>query len=150
MDPWSDLENVWDGNGVVTLGIPSPRTSWLLSEDAMRTAFADVERAIELASESGVQPTGPVEITVGQFGDAYLLQARRVADALAALGFDSTIREVTPRAFADRVWLGGSYEAIVDAPALVAVAKGGPKPSPSEPPANDNAGAAAEDPHGLG
>jgi molecular chaperone GrpE len=35
-------------------------------------------------------------------------------------------------------------------PAMVAVAKGGPKASPSEPPANDNAGAAAENPHGLG
>ena len=119
MDPWSDLEDVWDGNGAVTLGIPSPRTSWLLSEDAMRTAFADVQRAIELASESGVQPTGPVEITVGQFGDAYLLQALRVADALATLGFDSVIREVTTRDFADRVWIGGDYQVFVGAQAPV-------------------------------
>jgi molecular chaperone GrpE len=34
-------------------------------------------------------------------------------------------------------------------PALVAVAKGGPKPAPAEPPANDNAGAGAQDPHGT-
>jgi molecular chaperone GrpE len=35
-------------------------------------------------------------------------------------------------------------------PALVAVAKGGPKLSSSEPPANDNAGAATQNPRGLG
>ncbi len=119
MDPWSDLEDVWEGNGAVTLGIPGPRASWLLSEDAMRTAFANVERAAELASESGVQPVAPVEITVGQFGDAYLLQARRVAEALATLGFDSTIREVTTRDFADRVWIGGEYQVFVGAQAPV-------------------------------
>src|SRR5712691_6250062 len=35
-------------------------------------------------------------------------------------------------------------------PALVAVAKGGPKPAPAEPPANDNAGSAPpQDPHGA-
>ena len=119
MDPWSDLEDVWEGNGAVTLGIPSPRASWLLSEDAMRTAFADSERAVELVSESGVEPAGPIEITVGQFGDAYLLQARRVAEALATLGFDSTIREVTTRDFADRVWIGGEYQVFVGAQAPV-------------------------------
>jgi molecular chaperone GrpE len=35
-------------------------------------------------------------------------------------------------------------------PAMVAVAKGGPKPAPAEPPANDNAGSAApQDPHDV-
>ena len=35
-------------------------------------------------------------------------------------------------------------------PAMVAVAKGGPKPAPAEPPANDNAGSASpQDPHGA-
>ena len=33
-------------------------------------------------------------------------------------------------------------------PALVAVAKGGPKAAPAEAPANDNAGAASDDPRG--
>jgi ABC-type transport system substrate-binding protein len=119
MDPWSDLEDVWGGEGVVTLGIPAPRGAWLLSEDAMRTGFADVDRAAELLSESGVVPTGPIEITVGQFGNAYLLQARKVADALAILGFESTIREVTTRQFADEVWIGGEYQVFVGAQAPV-------------------------------
>ncbi len=119
MDPWSDLEEVWGGEGIVTLGIPAPRGAWLLSEDAMRTGFADVDRASELVSESGVVPTGPIEITVGQFGDAYLLQARRVADALAVLGFESTIRELTTRKFADNVWIGGDYRVFVGAQAPV-------------------------------
>lgn len=35
-------------------------------------------------------------------------------------------------------------------PALVAIAKGGPKASSSEPPANDNSGASAQNPRGLG
>ena len=35
-------------------------------------------------------------------------------------------------------------------PALVAIAKGGPKASAAEAPANDNAGASAQDPRGLG
>jgi peptide/nickel transport system substrate-binding protein len=119
MDPWSDLDEVWGGEGVATLGIPAPRGAWLLSEDAMRTGFADVDRATELLLESGVVPTGPIEITVGQFGDAYLLQARRVADALAILGFESTIREVTTRTFADDVWIGGDYQVFVGAQAPV-------------------------------
>lgn len=85
----------------------------------MRTAFADGNRAAELSSESGVTPAGPIEITVGQFGDAYLLQAGRVADALATLGFESTIREVTTREFADEVWIGGDYQVFVGAQAPV-------------------------------
>ena len=119
LDPWADLTNIWGGGGAVTLGIPMPRNSWLLSEDAMRTAFADGNRAAELSSESGVTPAGPIEITVGQFGDAYLLQAGRVADALATLGFESTIREVTTREFADEVWIGGDYQVFVGAQAPV-------------------------------
>ena len=43
----------------------------------------------------------------------------RVADALALLGFDSTIREVTTRDFADRVWIGGEYQVFVGAQAPV-------------------------------
>ena len=119
MDPWRDLEEVWNGDGRVSLGIPSPRDSWLLSDDALRTAFADPGRAAELMSESGVQPVGPVEITVGLFGDAYPAQAQRVADALATLGFESTIREVSTRDFADRVWIGGEYQVFVGAQAPV-------------------------------
>jgi len=119
MDPWNDLEDLWGGDGMVTLGIPTPRTAWMLSEDAMRTGFADVDRAAELLMESGVVPTGPVGITVGQFGNSYLLQARRVADALAVLGFESTIREVTTRKFADEVWIGGDYQVFVGAQAPV-------------------------------
>jgi len=119
LDPWSDLEEVWGGEGVVTLGIPAPRSAWLLSEVAMRTGFADMDRAAELSSESGVVPTGSIEITVGQFGDLYLLQARKVADALAILGFESTIREVSTRKFADDVWIGGNYQVFVGAQAPV-------------------------------
>lgn len=118
MDPWEDLDQVWDG-GAVTLGIPAPRDSWLLSQDAMRSAFADTGRAEELLSESGVSPGAPIEITVGQFGGAYILQAQRVAEALALLGFDSTIREVTTRQFADDVWIDGEYQVFVGAQAPV-------------------------------
>ncbi|MDP6823082.1 MAG: ABC transporter substrate-binding protein [Dehalococcoidia bacterium] len=119
MDPWEDLEDVWGGDGVVTLGIPAPRDSWLLGEDAMRTAFADATRAGELLLQSDVKPVGPVEITVGQFGEAYLLQARSVADALDSLGFESSIREVTTREFADDIWIGGDYQVFIGAQAPV-------------------------------
>jgi len=119
MDPWSDLEAIWGGNGFVTLGIPDPSGSWLLSEDAMRTAFADTDRALELMSESGVTPTGTIEITVGQFGEAYISQARSVADSLSTLGFESTVREVSTREFADGVWIGGDYQIFVGAQAPV-------------------------------
>ncbi|MBT4072607.1 MAG: ABC transporter substrate-binding protein, partial [Chloroflexi bacterium] len=60
MNPWQDLDDVWGGDSTVTLGIPMPRDSWLLSEDAMRTAFADTERAQELLSGSGVNLGSPV------------------------------------------------------------------------------------------
>lgn len=119
MDPWSDLETIWGGDGSVTLGIPDPSGSWLLSEDAMRTAFVDTDRALELMSESGVTPSGVIEITVGQFGDAYIAQARSVADALTILGFESTVREVSTREFADDVWIGGNYQIFVGAQAPV-------------------------------
>ena len=119
MNPWQDLDDVWGGDSTVTLGIPMPRDSWLLSEDAMRTAFADTERAQELLSGSGVNLGSPVEITVGQFGDAYIFQAQKVAEALAVLGFGSTIKEVTTREFADDVWIGGDYQIFVGAQAPV-------------------------------
>ena len=119
MDPWEDIDQIWDGGGLVTLGIPVPRASWLLSQDAMRTAFADIERAGELLSQSGISQGLPIEITVGQFGDRYLLQAQRVAQALGLLGYDTTIREVTTREFADDVWIGGDYHVFVGAQAPV-------------------------------
>lgn len=119
LDPWRDALEVWGGDGIVTLGLPVPDPSWLLPEDAMRTAFADAERARGLLSLSDVTPGEPVEITVGQFGDQYLEQARRLAETLGGLGFDTVIREVSTRVFADEVWIGGDYQVFVGAQAPV-------------------------------
>ncbi|MDA0769578.1 MAG: ABC transporter substrate-binding protein [Chloroflexi bacterium] len=110
MDPWAAVEDIWLGAATVGQGVPSPAADWLLPQDVMRTYFGDVVRARILVTESRGDTSIPVTIKVGDFGEAYLRHAERIADEMRVVGFEPAIEVVNRRYFGEDVWLGGDYQ----------------------------------------
>lgn len=113
LDPWGAVEDIWLGAATVGQGVPSPAADWLLTEADLRMYFDDASRARTLIAESGRELPIPVTIKVGDFGDAYLDHAARIADEMEAVGFQPEIEIVNRRYFGEQVWLGGDYQMFV-------------------------------------
>ena len=46
LDPWTYVDEIWAGQGIVTLGVPVVESDWLLDQEEMRTCcFADASGA---------------------------------------------------------------------------------------------------------
>jgi len=104
IDPWDYLDKFWADQGQVGVGLPALQPDWLLSREEMRGRyFADPSRARSLLAGAGFQPPLALELAVGDFGPAYLASAERLASDLRSVGFDPTIRRMTPAQFQDRV-----------------------------------------------
>ncbi|MCH8205644.1 MAG: ABC transporter substrate-binding protein [Chloroflexi bacterium] len=113
MDPWRAIEDIWLGSAFVSLGFPPVEPAWLLDEADLMGFFGRPEVARELLREADVKAPVPITIKVGDFGDAYLAHARRIADEMAAVGFAPVLETVNRLSFADDVWLGGDYQMFV-------------------------------------
>jgi peptide/nickel transport system substrate-binding protein len=111
LDPWEDVNALWAGQGFVSLGMPVVTPDWLLGREEMRRYFADPSGARELLSDR----PGPVgfKLSVADFGDIYLDQARRVEEALRAVGFSPELEVVNPKAYAERMWRDRNYQALL-------------------------------------
>jgi peptide/nickel transport system substrate-binding protein len=109
IDPEAIIGAVWDGEGVVSAGLPVPGASWMLPQVEMRSFFGS---AADGPGPAGQPPLmgQKLRITAGQFGPRYVETARLMAAALAAHGSDAELVEVTTRDFAEKVWLGGDYQ----------------------------------------
>jgi len=113
MDPWAAVEEAWLGFATVGQGLPAPSADWLLPEMEMRSYFGDPDQARELVSEASNSDPIRIVIKVGDFGQAYLDHAARIADEMRAVGFDPEIVIVNRRYFGEDVWLGGDYQMFV-------------------------------------
>ena len=113
MDPWRAIEDIWLGSAFVSLGFPPVEPGWLLDETDLMGFFGRPEVARELLGEADMKTPVPVTIKVGDFGDAYLAHARRIADEMAAVGFAPVVETVDRLSFGDAVWLGGDYQMFV-------------------------------------
>ena len=113
VDPWAAVEEAWLGFATVGQGLPAPSVDWLLPEIEMRSHFGDPIQARELVLEASNGELLPLVIKVGDFGQAYLDHAERIADEMRAVGFDPEIAVVNRRYFGEEVWLGGDYQMFV-------------------------------------
>ncbi len=109
LDPWDWVESVWSGNGAVTVGVPTSRADWQLSRRDMReTYFADPAEARQaLASQGSVE----FDLLVGDWGDLYRSQGRRLEQDLVAAGFSPQLQFLTPPQYATRVFADKQYQA---------------------------------------
>ena len=104
IDPWDYVDNYWAGQGYVSVGIPVESADWLLDRAEIRpTNFADPSEARSLLAASGLSLPVDLELAVRteRFGNAYLELAERVAADLELVGFNPTIRLLSPARFGE-------------------------------------------------
>ena len=110
LDPWVYVEELWEGQGLVSLGIPVLSPNWLLTRQEMRADFADPAVAAQMLSRSGVPIPIEFDLAIGDFGDIHLEQGRRIQSDLNRAGFDPVFTKLNPPAYADRVWGDKDYQ----------------------------------------
>ena len=111
LDPWDYLDNIWKGQGFVSLGVPVARPEWLLiREETRRTYFADPSDARRILQ--GVELPKPIgfELTVADFGPVYLEQGRAIEEDLRSVGFNPVSVRVTSEQYDDRVRGDRAYQ----------------------------------------
>ena len=119
LDPWGDIDAAWAGQAYVSLGMPVGEAGWLLSRQELESYFNDPAEAQLLLQQAAVNLPISFTFMVGEFGDAYLQHAQRIAQALEAVGFQPTIQPVDLGTFAVDVWFGGDYTVFLGALAPV-------------------------------
>ena len=111
VDPWKYVDEVWKGQGMVTLGISVVESDWLLDQDEMRECcFADTSGAEAILASLGVSLPVPFTLTVADFGGVYIQQAERLEQDLKGVGFEPSVELVDPEEFAHRVFRRRAYQ----------------------------------------
>ena len=106
IDPWDYIDNYWAGQGYVSVGIPVGSPDWLLGRTEIRPQhFADSSEARRLLAALGLSRPVDIELTVRteRFEGAYLELAEQLAGDLRAVGFNPTIRRLSPARFGEVV-----------------------------------------------
>ena len=111
LDPWEANDAAWDGLGFVSLGMPVAAPDWLLPEDEMRTRLS-LEGAGGMAAALP-EESRALELTIADYGDAYLEYGDHLAAQLERAGFRVSTRAVNPTDYPQRVWYTGDYQAFV-------------------------------------
>ena len=106
-DPWSAIENVWGGQGFVSIGSPAGDAAWLADRQQIAPFFADPRGAAEALDEG---PFSSFTIRVGDFGPQYIAHAETVVIELKDAGLDPRMELVNRRVFGEEVWTAGRYQ----------------------------------------
>jgi peptide/nickel transport system substrate-binding protein len=97
LDPWEYVDLLWAGQGSVSVGVPVPSPDWLLAKEEMRNNYlANPSKSRDLLASPGRLLPVDIELAVGEFDDIYLELARRIAEDLRLVGFNTTIRALHP------------------------------------------------------
>ena len=111
VDPWNYVDDIWKGQGIVTLGVPVVESDWLLDQEEMRACcFADPDGAASLLASLDVSLPVPFDLTVADFGGLFLQQAERLEQDLNGVGLEPSAELVAPEEFADRVFRRRAYQ----------------------------------------
>lgn len=116
IDPWRDLETLWEGQGYVSAGIPVKGPQWLLRDEEVRgTYLASPARGRDILEGIDTGALAPFRLDVGDLGDLHLEYGRSIAEDLRAVGFDipAEPRFLTPPEYRDKVWVQGDYKIAV-------------------------------------
>ena len=117
IDPWDYVDRIWEGQGFPSVGIPARQPDWLLTRAEMRGEyFANPSEAREMLASSDQTLPVDLQLTVGDSGDIYLKLGNQVADDLRAVGFNVTIRQLSPQQYEQLVvGQNGGYQAVLGA-----------------------------------
>ena len=111
LDPWMYVDDLWKGQGTVTLGVPVVESGWLVDRKEMRTCcFADSTEAMSLLASLDVSLPIRFDLTVADFGGVYLQQAVRLEQDLKAVGLEPSTQVVNAVAFSQKVFRERDYQ----------------------------------------
>ncbi|MEE8442744.1 MAG: ABC transporter substrate-binding protein [Dehalococcoidia bacterium] len=113
LDPWRALEDSWQGQGEVALGVPVVSGEWLLSEEEMRRYLANPDRVDALLTRVGTELPVTFTLTVADYGDRYLALGEKYRVMLRDAGFQPTMNRINPRVYAEEVWDKGNFQAFL-------------------------------------
>jgi len=113
MDPWSDIENIWQGYEFVSLGMPIANPEWLLGRDELEEYLLDPAGSAFDMQSFPQQKDIPVVVTVAYFSDRHLEYGRSVVDKLVGVGLNASLKTISPTKYADEVWFGGDYQVYI-------------------------------------
>lgn len=102
IDPWDYLDTVWGGLGMVGVGVPPPQAQWRPERDELRRRyFADPAAARALLQGAGVPLPLDLQVSAPASADGTPLPEleRRLLDDLTSVGFNPTLRRLTPPQF---------------------------------------------------
>lgn len=102
IDPWDYLDTVWGGLGMVGVGVPPPQAQWLPERDELRrNYFADPAAARALLQGAGVELPLDLQVSTPASADGTPRPEleRRLMDDLTSVGFNPTLRRLTPPQF---------------------------------------------------
>ncbi len=111
LDPWKYVNDIWKGQGMVTLGIPVVNSGWLLDREEMRgCCFADPAGAKSLLASLGASLPVRFDLTIADFGDIYLEQADRLERDLRDAGLEPSSKVVNSVWFSEKVFRERDYQ----------------------------------------
>ena len=111
LDPWNYVDDIWKGQGTVTLGVPVVESDWLLDQDEMRACcFADPSGAASLLDSLDVSRPIQFNLTVADFAGVFPQQAERLERDLKGVGLEPSVELVDPEEFANRVFRRRAYQ----------------------------------------
>ena len=113
LDPWDDIDAVWNGFGFVSLGMPVADPGWLLPEEELRQYLGNPSRARDLLAAAPQYLSPSLTLTVADFGDTHLEYGRHLAQQLEVVGFQVSLSTINPTDYPQEVWYGGSYGAFL-------------------------------------
>ncbi len=111
LDPWNYVDDIWNGQGTVSLGVPVVESDWLLDQEEMRACcFADPSGAEALLDSLDVSLPVQFNLTVADFGGVFPQQAERLEEDLKEAGLEPSVELVDPEEFAHRVFRRRAYQ----------------------------------------
>ncbi len=113
LDPWQALDATWQGHGQVGLGLPATSSDWPLPLDEIRMYLGNSDVAQSLLAQAGVELPLAFTLTVADFGPRHLDLAQEYRRMLEQTGFQTTVKPVNPRVYAEQVWDTRSFDAFL-------------------------------------
>ena len=113
LDPAQALEEVWQGQGDVSVGMPLTSREWVLPAEQLKGFFNDLPGSKKLLAEAGLPSPIPLTVTVADFGDRYLALGEAYKGRLGSAGFEVALEVLNPRLYAEQVWDSGLFQAFL-------------------------------------
>ncbi len=113
LDPWRALEQVWDGQGSVGVGVPAVSSDWLLPDQELAQYLADSNKSVALLGQASVRTPVQFTLTVADYGDRHLALGDAFKGMLDGVGFQASIETLNPREYVEELWRNGDFDAFI-------------------------------------